>query len=281
MRLVSAVSHAGSHVNEDAWGTVGNNEDVEAAWVLDGVTGINERNYLPGKTDAAWLVERVNTHLFRLAAEKLSLNEILANLVDLLIEDWRLASAQFDFPSDYDPPATCLLLVKRYQNNWNVVRLGDCSFIVRKNDGTIDSLAALQHDLISDALAERAKQLRATGTVEIKSLLAEFQPQLLAQRKTRNTASGLSVLNADIAALKFAEYRQFENVDQFLLCTDGFYRAVDCYDLYSDASLMAAAMKDVERVLRNIRSVEADDKNCQRFIRLKAADDATAVALSI
>ena len=91
----------------------------------------------------------------------------------------------------------------------------------------------------------------------------------------------MSVLNADIEALKFAEYRQFENVNQFRLCTDGFYRAVDCYDLFGDASLIAAAMKDVENVLRNIRNVEAHDKNCQRFMRLKAADDATAVALSI
>ena len=147
---------------------LGNNEDVEAAWVLDGVTGINTHNYLPCQTDAAWFVEHAHTHLLRLTAGNHSLDKILANLVDLLIEDWRLASTQFYFPLDYDQPATCLLLVKRYENTWNVVRLGDCSLFVCKNDGTIDSLAALEHDLISDALAERAKQLRAIGTVEIK-----------------------------------------------------------------------------------------------------------------
>ena len=111
MKLVSAVSHAGGQVNEDAWGMVGNNEDVEAAWVLHGVTGINTHNYLLGQTDAAWFVEHAHAHLLRLTAENHSLDKILANLVDLLIEDWRLASTQFDFRLDYDPPATCLLIL--------------------------------------------------------------------------------------------------------------------------------------------------------------------------
>ena len=74
MKLVSAVSHAGGQVNEDAWGMVGNNEDVEAAWVLDGVTGINTHNYLPGQTDAAWFVKHAHTHLLRLTAENHSLD---------------------------------------------------------------------------------------------------------------------------------------------------------------------------------------------------------------
>ncbi|MDP8995711.1 MAG: hypothetical protein M3O03_01720 [Pseudomonadota bacterium] len=79
--------------------------------MLDGVTGINTHNYLPGQTDAAWFVEHAHTHLLRLTAENHSLDKILANLVDLLIDDWRLASTQFDFPLDYDPPATCLLIL--------------------------------------------------------------------------------------------------------------------------------------------------------------------------
>ena len=44
MRLVGTVSQAGGQVNEDAWGIVGRADDVAAAWVLDGVTGINGRN---------------------------------------------------------------------------------------------------------------------------------------------------------------------------------------------------------------------------------------------
>ena len=281
MRFVGAVTQAGGQVNEDAWGMVGNDDDVSAAWVFDGVTGINSRNYLPSETDAAWFVARANLHLHALAAQSHPLNEILRMLVELLIEDWQFASKQLDLPADYDLPASCLTLIKRYKNTWQAVRLGDCNLLARKADGSIDVFAAPADDSLSDAMTKRAKQLGATGSVEMKSLLAEFQPLLLAQRKTRNMAGGLSILKADMGALQFTEYQQFGNVSQILLCTDGFYRAVDCYALHDNSSLLKEAMNGVERIIHDIRKVEAGDPACQRFIRFKPSDDATAMMLSI
>ena len=234
MRLVGTVSQAGGQVNEDAWGIVGSADDVAAAWVLDGVTGINGRNYLPGKTDAEWLVGRTHRHLQSLTAENRPLHEIMHDLIELLIEDWRLASGQIRFPPDYDSPATCLTLVKRYAGGWHTLRLGDCSLLALMVDGTIEVSGASEYDSILGALAKRAKQIGALGTAEIKSLIAEFRLQLLTQRKSRNTVGGLSILKADMAALRFTEYRRFQNVAQFLLCTDGFYGVVDCYNLHNN-----------------------------------------------
>ena len=119
------------------------------------------------------------------------------------------------------------------------------------------------------------------GPVDIKQLLAEFKPQLLAQRKSRNTVGGLSILKAHQAAIQFAKYWQFGSVSKILLCTDGFYRAVDCYGLYSNDGLLKASAKGVERVLAEVRKVESDDPDCQRFVRIKASDDATAIMFSI
>ncbi|MEP6828331.1 MAG: protein phosphatase 2C domain-containing protein [Aestuariivirga sp.] len=278
---MGAVTQAGDQINEDAWGMVSSADDVSAAWVLDGVTGINTRNYLPGQTDAVWFVERANLHLRGLAALNISLAEILSLLVERLIQDWNSVSGQIEFPADYDPPASCLTLIKRYGSLWHVVQLGDCSLLVQKADGTIEIATEHDHDSISIGLAARAKELRMGGAVDIKQLLAEFKPQLLAQRKSRNTVGGLSILKAHHAALEFAKYGQFGNAVQILLCTDGFYRAVDCYGLYGNDGLMKASAKGVERVLADIRKIESDDPACQRFVRLKASDDATAIVFSI
>ena len=49
-----------------------------------------------------------------LAGLDLPLREILPKLVQALIIDFKAAVKALDIPEDYDPPAACLVLVKRY-----------------------------------------------------------------------------------------------------------------------------------------------------------------------
>jgi hypothetical protein len=48
LRLAGGVTQGSGTVNEDGWGYVGPIENAGAAWVFDGVTGINGKNLLPG-----------------------------------------------------------------------------------------------------------------------------------------------------------------------------------------------------------------------------------------
>ena len=59
---LTAATQAGTKVNEDGYGCWPA-EAPRAAWVLDGVTGINDRALLPGPTDAAWFVAQVQEAL--------------------------------------------------------------------------------------------------------------------------------------------------------------------------------------------------------------------------
>jgi hypothetical protein len=70
---------------------------------------------------------------------------------------------------------------------------------------------------------------------------------------------------------------------ELLLCTDGYYRAVDYYALHSNESLLRASLVTggVNSVLAAMRTVEAADPACGKYPRFKPADDATAVALCI
>ena len=58
LRLAGSVCRGSGVNNEDGWGYVGEPGNVEAAWILDGVTGINGQTYLPAASDAAWFVAR-------------------------------------------------------------------------------------------------------------------------------------------------------------------------------------------------------------------------------
>ncbi len=281
MRLSGAVSEGSGTVNEDGWGFVGTEGAIEAAWVFDGVTGINDRNYLPGGSDAQWLVARAQNHLQRLAGSKATLSVIVASLVQLLIDDWREVSGEFDLPEDYDLPAACLVLAKRYRETWQAVRLGDSCLLARAGEGSHRILAASPNNVFDNWLAREAEKRRQGGLLDTKALLAEFRPQLLAGRKARNRPGGYSILEASSAAAHFAEYLDLGSPADMLLCTDGFYRAVDHYGLHDNEELIdaCAAPGGVLTVLQRVRDVEAADPDCTKYPRFKPADDATAVML--
>ena len=281
MRLAGAVTQGSGPVNEDGLGHIGKPDNISCAWIFDGVTGINGRNYLPGTSDAAWLVGKAQGHLETLASEDMALEDIISKLVFALMADWRDVRPGLDLPGNYDPPAACLTLAKRYGQRWKAVRLGDSCLLARSAMTGPITLAASPNNNFDHWLNGEAAKRRDAGQLDVKKLLAEFQPQLAAARSLRNTSGGYSILEAHPVAIQFAEYIDLGLPEELLLCTDGYYRAVDYYSLFTDEGLVDASAETggVNRVLCDLRAVEASDPDCQKYTRFKPADDATAVML--
>lgn len=282
MRLVGGITEGSGAVNEDGFGFVGAHGDVSAAWVFDGVTGINGQNILPSASDAQWLVARADGHLRDLTTGVALLPEILSELVARLIADWVQITADIVLPTPYDPPAACLILVKRYGGKWQAVRLGDLCLLARYGSGDHRIFAASPNNAFDIWLAGEAKKRRDAGILDIKALLAEFRPQLTAGRMKRNQPGGYSILEADPAALRMAEYIDLGSPSEILACTDGYYRAVDHYHLHDDLALIEESLKQggMEGVLSRLRRIEQSDPDCQTYLRFKPSDDATALMLS-
>lgn len=280
VRLMGAITEGSGAVNEDGFGFAGEELDVSAAWVFDGVTGINRRNHLGTGSDAQWLVGRAHARLAQLVMHDLALTAILAELVEGLIADWNGAIAGLDLPPDYDPPAACLVLVKRYRDGWQSLRLGDSCLLARGADGGTRIFAASPNNVFDHWLTREARKRRDEGVLDIKALLAEFAPQLRAGRAKRNRPDGYSILECSRDALAMPEVTELGWPAEMLLCTDGYYRAVDHYGLCDEAGLLTASRQGVEQVLADLRSAEAGDPDCLRYPRFKPADDATAVMLS-
>jgi hypothetical protein len=280
VRLLGALTRGSGAVNEDGFGIVGTADDVSAAWVFDGVTGINGRNHLGGESDAQWLVGRAHDRLFELARSDMPLQRLLSDLVDGIIADWNAATAELDLPRNYDPPAACLILVKRYGDGWKALRLGDSCLLARGADRSTRIFAASPNNVFDHWLAREAARRRDAGVADTKALLAEFAPQLRQGRAKRNRPDGYSILECSRDCLAMPELIDLGWPADMLLCTDGYYRAVDHYGLFDAAQLLDASTTSVERVLAELRAVEADDPDCRQYPRFKPADDATAVMLS-
>jgi serine/threonine protein phosphatase PrpC len=280
VRLLGAVSEGSGAVNEDGCGWVGTEDDVSAAWIFDGVTGINGGNFLGDETDARWLVNRAQARLPDLAARDMPLDEVLEQLVTGLIADFQAAAGAADLPAGYDPPAACLILVKRYGKHWRALRLGDSCLLAREGDGSHRIHAASPNNALDHWLTREVRKRRDAGVLDIKALLAEFAPALRQGRARRNRPDGYSILEASRDALAMPEIIELGRPEQILLCTDGYYRAVDHYGLHDDAGLMDASAAGVDTVLAALRAAEAADPDCLRFPRFKPADDATALMLA-
>lgn len=280
MRLVGAASEGSGAVNEDGFGWLGTPGDVSAAWVFDGVTGINGRNYLGDGSDARWLVLRAHERLTRLAACDMPLTQLLEELVAGLIADFDTASADAELPPHYDPPAACLILVKRQGATWQALRLGDSCLLTRDDDRGHRVHASSPNNALDHWLTREVRKRREAGVLDIKALLAEFAPQLKEGRARRNRPDGYSILEASRDALAMPDIIELGAPAEILICTDGYYRAVDHYRLHDDAGLMQASARGVAEVLAAVRAAEAGDPHCTRFPRFKPADDATAVMLA-
>lgn len=281
MRLAGAITQGSGTYNEDGYGLIEQHGQVSAAWVFDGVTGINGENYLPAASDAQWLVERAHLHLSKLAAMALTLPDILQQLVDCLIADWNEISPRVRLPAGYDHPAACLLLVKRYPNGWQVLRLGDSFLLTRGNGVVLHPSPPSSLNDFEDHLRREARRRRAQGMFDFKALLAEFRHEHLANRMSRNTPGNYGILVADSSALCMPQLLDLGWPKIMLLCTDGFYRAVDTYGVTDDAGILAACAVPggATNMLSAIRAAEAADPLCQRHLRFKPADDATAICL--
>ena len=282
MRLAGAISEGSGRYNEDACGYIERDGEIIAAWVLDGVTGINEVALLPGPSDAYWLVQQAQRHLSVLAAGDLSLLDILAQLVDGLMADWHAATQQRVLPAHYDHPAACLVLAKKYADGWNVIRLGDSVVLSQDEKIHLHPPPASPLHQLEETLRREARRRRGEGHFDFTALLAEFRPRLVASRQQRNTPGNYSILVADRSALLMPELIPLGWPRHCLLCTDGFYRAVDHYGLFDDVGLMTASLAPagVDTVLMSIREVERADPECRQHLRFKPADDATAVSLT-
>jgi hypothetical protein len=112
--------------------------------------------------------------------------------------------------------------------------------------------------------------------------MQNVRPRILDNRALRNRLPGYHVLAPDVDTTGRFEQRAFARaeVEGVLMMTDGFYRLVDTYHQYTDASLFDAALeRGLSSLLAELRAIERSDPECVEYPRIKAEDDATALRI--
>ncbi|WP_119300095.1 protein phosphatase 2C domain-containing protein [Dongia deserti] len=283
--LLTAATEAGSKTNEDGYG-LWPPEAPRAAWVLDGVTGINDRALLPGPSDAAWFVAQVQKALPTLLSQ--SPDMPIGELVGALVHEMerRQAESWIDprGADGWETPAASFALVRLLGADIEIARLGDCLVLLEGADGAV---SVMDHPVLDQIEAETRRailDLRAAGMTDRRRLFERMTPMLRAQRRRRNRNDGYGVLAAeqDCIAMVHVNRIPLQALRSVLLASDGYYRLVDHYGAMTDAELVRhTRARGADALLEQLRAIEAGDPLSAAYPRLKCRDDATALLICV
>jgi Protein phosphatase 2C len=282
---LSAATEAGAKFNEDGYG-YWSAAAPRAAWVLDGVTGINDRALLPGPTDAAWFVAQVQEALPVLLSkgQDMPAADLVGELVDEL--ERRQSAAWLDArgADGRETPAASFALVRLIGSEIEILRLGDCLVLLEATNGAV---TVMDHPVLAAIEAETRDALlalRAQGITEPKQAFTAMMPRLRAERQRRNLPDGYGVLAAERSCIPMLHVDRMpaRTLRRILLVSDGYYRLVDHYNATSDADLVRRTEDlGANTMLRQLRAIEAGDPLATQYPRLKIADDATALLIGV
>jgi hypothetical protein len=276
----------------DAWANADWSSEIEGAVVLlDGAAPVAKERVSSYDNDTVWLVRRFPEHLRKQLEVARAVAPGTPADIPVLVESARASLAreytglcrQAGFvPAE--TPFACLAIAHDAGARLELFNLGDQTTLVRGRGG--HSLGKLGESAVREldrqALDLLVRELRA-GVEPHAARHARIRPAILANRALRNQLAGYDVLDINVSCRERFEHQSFERAAtrDLLMMSDGFYRLVDTFGRYDDASLFQAAERNgLAALLAELRSIESDDPECTRHPRFKCHDDATALWLA-
>jgi hypothetical protein len=275
-------SGAGGHGNEDHVAVFEQQQGVVDIVVLDGGSSVAQQDYICGASgDVAWFVQCFSAAFGEALAGHGAQEQLVRNALETVRAEFRRRTAGAAVPV-YAWPIAAMTWIRILPGRGGVdlilYCLGDCKTLLRRPDGSVqdldpwvnpqeailqDSIAALAHEGVVDAAARRERLL----------------PMLRRRREEQNTALSPGTLClAPAGPFAARRYALRAEPGAALLCmTDGFYRLVEPYGLYTDAGLAQACVDEgLDHVLARLRRHE-HAAGSGTGMAVKQADDASAV----
>jgi hypothetical protein len=190
-------------------------------------------------------------------------------------------AAQGDTPISQVPSSTVITLTA-IGGELTVSALGDCLGVVRASDG---ALAVVQDHRLEPfdgpIAAQMARDVAQGMTVE--EARKKANAQLVINRDRANSRGTYWLFVDDPAAAEHisVESMALADVEQVLICSDGFSRLIEPFRIAPDAEglLRLAGELGLGRLGDLLRSAEEAPQSFVDFPRLDISDDATAIFL--
>ena len=271
------VCSTGGDVNEDGFFS-----SPKRAWLLDGASGLSDRQLLGTDSDARWLVNKALGVISKFEDETFLAQPRL--LAEELNKDYLLEVSD-DNVEQFERPSASLIAAEIQGTQLLYGQLGDCSAIFRASpNSTVLStpVGPLAH--LDSVVLEKLKGLRVDGNLPLHIARNNILEDLRANRSKVNLPAGYSALtvgpnNQFVFEPKSISVREGSVC---LLMSDGFSRLIDTFYAYTKESLLESAVKSgLAQLLAELRDLENQDPEALKYTRFKRHDDASALLLRV
>ena len=282
MKISHVSDAAGAKSNEDLVAVYLHNAGIVDILIFDGASSVSEKNYFDALAgDAAWFVSAFAARLKEVVAPGLSQHD---SIKLALAHFQRDVQARFDLAHipAYAYPIAAVTWARIIEGDASaavqVYALGDCKVFVSSAAGDvhdIDPYENAQEDVLKAAIA----QLKAQGIEDKAQVFAALLPMLRERRAFQNLHAAPGILcmypQGEFQARQYAF--DMDRQSYLLAMTDGFYRLVDTYGLYSKEGLVRRCREtELDALLQQLRQFERDNL-ASGAQSVKKSDDASAV----
>ncbi|MVA55308.1 protein phosphatase 2C domain-containing protein [Agrobacterium vitis] len=283
LAIIDTISDPGKsdRSNEDR---LGYNE--QAAFVLDGATGLGETQFMEGYgSDAAWIAQFAAKRLTMELTRDTNVTEVIRAIA---FDAHELFTAAAGDQPRYAWPLAALAALRVTPDGAQFIGLGDSVLYLLHDDGRVETHMALPEAFEREQHAARAHVERLGGIGA--SGMAANDPQTLEElrrnREMQNTSEGWIWslgLVPDAADHLVRTALTIETGATVLICSDGLADLVSLYQAYDPAGLVKrAATAGLKALVTELRHLEREvDPDGLQFPRFKQSDDTTAILCRI
>jgi hypothetical protein len=266
--------------NDDRYG-----HNEAAAFVIDGATGLGDRQYIdPEGSDAAWIAARFADGFTKHITRDTAISDI-ARTVSLDAKREFLGNHP-EVPR-YAWPLSAFAMLHATRTGFRFYGLGDSCVFLLNADGTAGMHMAIPDAFTREQAHAQSHIARTGGITKNGGALGNTQTleALRRHRETQNTPGGIWTLGLvpEAADHLVSEDLPIEGKAHAIVCSDGFADLVVLYQAYDAASLVRTALdKGLSPMIEELRRFERKtDPEGLRYPRFKQSDDTTAILVEL
>ena len=265
-------SVAGNQVNEDA---VGSGDSF--IFVIDGASGLNNRNVMGKSSDAQWLSSCIAERLKdKLPDTSRTISEILSEIMDELARMWR------GNPADY--PSAGIAIWRQNGEQLEHFGLADCDSSVMLTDGSFLSWTETKVGELDGQALQQMSLYSAEHGCSMEEARIACSEILIRNRQLKNREDGYWCLDPSKAGIPHARTTclPVSKCQSLFLCSDGFSQLIGFHEVNSLEALHDAVQKKgISLLAKRLFERQEQDRAMTELPRFKFRDDTSAAFTQI